>query len=108
MADYSIVQGARRPTLTATLIDATGTAINLTGATGVTFRGAQMDGTTVFSGSCTVTSAADGEVSYAWASADTAVPGLYRVEFVITWSTGITEVVPSDVTRTLQIKDAAS
>jgi len=116
MADYSIKQGARRPVLTATLTEA-GEPLDLTGAVSVAFRGRLQDGTTTFTGSCTVTNATTGEVTYAWGANDTAVPGTYIVEFVVTWVAAvvgppavaaITQIVPSYRQRTLDVLDNAS
>lgn len=105
MADFTIGQGDRRPVLTATLTQA-GEPLDLTGASGVVFRGVLQDGTTAFTGSCTVTSAADGEVSYTWGANDTATAGLYLCEFVITWSTGVTQTIPTHRQATLLVKQA--
>lgn len=107
MADFTIGQGARRPILYATLTQA-GEPLDLTGASSVTFRGRLQDGTTVFSGTCTIITAADGEVSYSWAANDTATPGTYIVEFSITWSTGITQTIPTDRVATLLVRNAAT
>lgn len=107
MADLYMVQGDRRPILAATLTQG-GEAINLTGASGVVFRGRLQNGTTVFTGSCSIVSAAAGTVTYTWGASDTATPGIYIVEFVITWSTGVTQSIPSHRTRTLEIRDTAA
>jgi hypothetical protein len=107
MADFSIGQGDRRPILTATLTQA-GEPLNLTGASGVVFRGRLQDGTTAFTGSCTITGASTGDVSYTWGASDTATPGLYICEFVITWSTGVTQAIPTHRRATLLITDAAA
>lgn len=107
MADFSIGQGNRRPVLTATLTQS-GEALDLTGASGVVFRGVLQNGTTAFTGSCTITGASTGDVSYTWGANDTAIPGLYVCEFVVTWSTGITQSIPTHRRATLLVTAAAT
>ena len=116
MADFVMGQGARYPILTATLTE-DGNALNLASAVSVEFRGRRPNGTTVFSGACTVTSAIDGEVSYAWGANDTAVPGIYIIEFVITWVAAdagppavaaYTQSIPSNRAASLLVRESAT
>ena len=95
MPDFTIRQGDRLPPLRTTLIS-DGSPVDLSSATSVTVYGVQSDGTTGFTGAATIlTPAADGEVSYAWGSGDTDMPGRYRVQFVVTTS-GLTQTYPTD------------
>lgn len=102
MADFTIGQGARRPTIPAQLTES-GQPINLTGASSVTLRALLPDGTTAITGTCTIDAASTGEVSYAWAANDTDTPGLYRLQFVITWSAGVTQALPTHRNATLLV-----
>lgn len=102
MPAFVIGQGDRRPTLTATLTQ-DGDAIDLTAASGVELRALKSDGTTGFSGSCTITGASTGDVSYAFAAGDTASPGDYRLAFVIDWGSSIYQTVPTSQSSTLRV-----
>jgi len=110
MAEFTMAVGSRRPSISYVLRDDAGQVIDLTaGVTGVTFRGAQTNGTTVFSGACTITTAAAGLVNYAWGANDTAIAGIYRVQFVITWTAGtLLQVVPTNRTLTLSVVEATT
>lgn len=107
MADVYMMQGARRPVIGMTLVDSDG-PVNLTGASSITFRGRLQDGTTTFSGSATADLPALGHITYSPATNDFATPGLYIVEAVVTWSTGVTQGFPTDRVATLLVRDAAS
>jgi hypothetical protein len=107
MADFYIGQDARRPTLVVNLLDAQGN-VNLTGASSVTFRMRLQNGTTAVTGTATVTQAAQGEVTYAWAANDTATPGTYIAEWSVTWSTGVTQTFPTDRVFTILVRDKAT
>lgn len=102
MPAFVIGQDDRRPALTATLTQ-DGAAIDLTSASGVELRAIKSDGTTGFSGSCTVTGASSGAVSYAFAAGDTASPGDYRLAFVIDWGSSIYQTVPTSQTSLLRV-----
>lgn len=95
--------GDRLPAITATLQDATGTAVNLTTATAVKFQMKQ-PGAPKINAAATITSASAGTVAYAWALADTDTPGRYRAVFEVTWSDGKKQTFPNgepiDVTIT--------
>lgn len=102
MADFTIGQGDRKPDLTATLME-NGQAINLASASGVTLRATQADGTTGFTGSCTLTSAAAGKVTYSFAANDTDTPGDYRLAFIIDWGSSVYQTVPTARTAILRV-----
>jgi archaellin len=112
MAEFTMGCGARSPALVYGLTDDDGEIINLTtggpagvAATGVVFRGTSTSGLAGFTGSCTITTAASGIVTYAWGASDTATPGIYRCEFVITWTGGNTQMVPTNRTLTLLVTE---
>lgn len=99
MADITIKRGDTRPVLVRNLkqvIDDVETAINLTTATAVMFHLKRLDGTGgLLGGTCVVTNAAAGEVTYTWATADTLSTAEYNGEFQITWTGGGIETVPN-------------
>lgn len=102
MPAFVIGQGDRRPTLTATLTE-DGSAIDLTAADGVELRALKSDGTTGFTGECSVTGASTGAVSYSFAAGDTDIPGDYRLAFVIDWGSSIYQTVPTSQASTLRV-----
>lgn len=98
MADeYTFTQGNTRPYFAVQIVDEDDVAVSLSGAT-VTFYFADQltkEGTAakVNGSSVTVTSAADGECEYRWASGDLDVPGIYDATFRITYSDATVEDV---------------
>lgn len=93
MTDFYVGEDDRLPLLVTTLEDANG-AINLTGATVVVYarkRGSD----TKWSGSATITDAATGAVSYAWAATDTQLPGRWWFQWKVTIG-GKTLTVPNN------------
>ena len=112
MAEFTMGCGSKSPAISYVLTDDEGSVINLTtggpagvAATGVVFRGTGTSGLTGFTGACTITTAASGLVAYAWGANDTAIPGIYRCQFVITWTGGNTQMVPSNRTLTLLVNE---
>lgn len=95
------------PVLTATLMQAVGTAtpvpIDLTTATGVKFamkkRGATAN---KVDAAATVVSAVAGTVKYQWVGTDTDTAGIYITEWQITWPTG-KQTVPGSGYDLIQI-----
>lgn len=86
-ADYKVGQGDTK-TLTETLLDAVGVAIDLTGAT-VEFRFRIVDDTApAIVKAATVVTPLEGKVSVALLPADLATPGEYDVSWWITPSGG--------------------
>jgi BppU N-terminal domain len=96
MADFTIKQGDLDPAIAATILDADGAVQNLTGAT-VTFRlaTAAIPPVEVFSRDADIDDAALGLVAYTWQAGDTDTVGAYYAEFVINWSVGHTQTIPS-------------
>lgn len=93
MADFTIKQNDTWPPLVAILSNQDG-PIDLTTAAQVKMY---LRGTTVtINGTCSITNAAAGEVTYTWAVGDLAVNGNYDGEFEITWASGKKETVPND------------
>ena len=96
MPDLIIRQGDTTPLLQQTILDASGNAMNLTGAT-VTFTlRALTSNQPVVNATAQILNAATGLVQYAWTASDTATPGLYMGEFHVTLSGGGTYTYPND------------
>lgn len=87
--DFVIKRGDLLPIITATLQDATGAAVDLTGAASVKFILRQVSGgTPKVSAAAVVVSAIAGQVSYTWAGTDTDTEGVYYAEWQVTWTAG--------------------
>ena len=95
-ADFKIKRGDTAPPIDATLEDEVG-PIDLTAATSVKaiFK-SQGAGTTTFFATCTVTSAAAGQVRYTWGPTDTATVNVYNLEFEIAWADSTKTTVPTE------------
>lgn len=88
MADWTMRQNDRLPSIAATLKDATGAAIDLTGATVKFQMNAVVGGANKVNASATVVTAASGTVQYDWAAGDTDTSGEYTGCWEITFSNG--------------------
>ncbi|NHX41392.1 MULTISPECIES: BppU family phage baseplate upper protein [Haloarcula] len=83
------------PVIEATLTDSTGSPINLTGAS-VRFAMLEPRGAVVtIDTGATIADTTNGVVRYSWAEEDTATPGRYRAEFVVTYEDGSVETFPN-------------
>lgn len=100
MADLVTKQHDTFPPVVANLRDAEG-AVDLSSATQVRFLAS--NGTFTIVGTCTVTDAANGEVTYTWAVGDTANIGTYKVEFEVTWTGGGVQTFPNGDYKELDI-----
>jgi 5-hydroxyisourate hydrolase-like protein (transthyretin family) len=94
MAFY-IKQNDTSPSLQATLKDASGSAINLSGAS-VQIHMEAVDGTLKVNKTMTVTDQVNGIVEYDWVSGDTDTAGTYYVEFQVTYSDSTIETFPNN------------
>lgn len=96
MADtFWIKQNDTAPAIQATLKDADGNVVDLTGAT-VRFHMRASDDTTKVDAAASITSPPTGGiVSYGWVAADTDTEGRYRAEFEVTYSDGTIETFPN-------------
>lgn len=107
MADfrYVIKAGDTLPVLADALLDADGVAVDATGAT-VEFRAqSAADPSIRFSGAGSLgASPAAGDVTYAWASADTENPGEYNCEWELTVG-GATRTIPEQGYYRLKISE---
>lgn len=82
------------PPITASLTDTNGTVVNLTAATSVSFAMSNFLAGVTVRGTATVVNAATGSVSYSWKPGDLATPGVYCVEWAVTWTGGGTTTYP--------------
>lgn len=97
---FTIKQGDSAPNLSAQLLNADATPINLTTAVGVNLivkvKGAATTDPPLFDKPCTITNANQGRVEYDWVVADTASIGEYDGEFEIDWGAAGLQTVPND------------
>jgi hypothetical protein len=89
----------------ATLQDANGTAVNLTGAS-VSFHMRAVGSTqTKVDSAATIVTAASGLVRYNWTAQNTNTVGSYQAEFQVTHADGSIETFPNDGYIPVQIID---
>lgn len=94
--DVTVKQGNTAPSISATLQDAVGAAVDLTGAS-VTFRMKPLAGGPVaVDHAAVIVGAALGTVRYDWQVGDTDTPGYYYGEFRVLWASGGIQSFPSD------------
>lgn len=111
MTDFYLKEGDTSPSITATLQDAAGNAVDLTQATEVKFHMAlrpepgEVHGTAKVSADADKVDATNGEVRYDWAATDTDTPGIYDAEWRVTWTGGRIESFPQDGYRIIEIKE---
>jgi hypothetical protein len=93
---FTVKQFDRRPLLVGILSDEDG-VVNLTTAGSVFFNMRESGGgaVKVTRGSTAITSAAAGEVTYTWGTADLDTAGDYEGEFEVVWNDGKAETFPS-------------
>jgi len=95
MAEFRLKQGDRLPKLRAALTDSNGAALDLTGAT-VAFRFRARGGAllTLAGVASVVAPATSGVVEFSWGAGDSATPGVYESEWVLTYA-GSAQTVPT-------------
>lgn len=96
MSDFTIKTGDRLPKLRMAL-SADGAPIDLTTVTGVTLRLRDQRGGALLAlaGTTAIITPAAGVVEYSWATGDTATPGEYFGEWVLTYAPGVTRTLPA-------------
>ncbi len=99
---FNIKQNDTSPSLQATLKDASGTAIVLTGAS-VRFHMKALDGTVKVDAAMTITDNLNGVVQYDWQTGDTDTVGSYSVEFEVTYSDSTIETFPNNQNLTISV-----
>lgn len=105
MATFQIKKDSTDPNLAVQLVDATGSAIDLTTGSNIFFRMSTNDGqfTPVFSGAATITGSATGNVEYRWSASDTNRSGLFLGEFTTTFNDDSILTLPSDDSLIIKI-----
>lgn len=102
---FFIKQNDTSPALQVTLKDASGTAIDLSGAT-VRFHMRQIGApTTKVDASATISDADNGIVYYSWNAVDTNTVGSFEAEFEVTFSGGEIESFPNNRFIQVEITD---
>lgn len=99
---FNIKQNDTSPSLQATLKDASGTVIALTGAS-VRFHMKALDGTVKVDAAMTVTDNLNGIVQYDWQTGDTDTVGSYSVEFEVTYGDSTIETFPNNQNLTISV-----
>ena len=90
---FYIKQGDTLPIIKATLTDAAGVPIDLTGTTVRLLTAWGLSAVAAFTNPPGV----DGKIQYAWAVGNTdAPPGIYNGEFEVDWGGGAKQTVPND------------
>lgn len=84
---YAVSQTDTLPPYTATLTSGT-SPVDLSAATSVTFIMANYFSGVVATGSATVTNAVAGQVSYTWGQDDLDTPGIYSIQWQVTFPSG--------------------
>jgi hypothetical protein len=93
---FYVKQNDTSPAMLATLQDADGNAVNVTGAT-VRFHMRAVGSTqVVVDEAATIVTALDGLVRYDWQAADTDTIGSYQAEFEVTYADSSVETFPND------------
>jgi predicted dehydrogenase len=102
---FYIKQNDTSPKILATLQNANGDAIDLTGAS-VKFHMRTVGGaSTVVDAAATIVTAASGIVRYSWVSPNTATIGSYQAEFQVTYADATIETFPNDSYISVEIVD---
>lgn len=99
---FTIRQYDLSPSIRATLLDADGQVINLTGAS-VTLKLKLAGSTVVIERTMTVANAVQGIVQYDWVSGDTDVAGTYLINFKVIYDDGSPETFPNNDNQVLNI-----
>jgi len=97
MATFYLTQSDAGVSMTATLKNADGTAINLTDATVKFHCGMEGDpDNAIVDATAVIVAASTGRVRYTWTAADTAEAGEYAAEWQLSWAAGtVVRTVPS-------------
>lgn len=95
ISTFYIKQNDTRPSFGDTLLDADGSAVNLSNASAVNFHMATSTGSVIVSTAASIVTAADGTVKYLWASADTDTAQTAFAEWEVDWGSSSLETYPN-------------
>ena len=101
---FTIKQNDTSPALQATLKDANGDAVDVTGAT-IRFHMRDDEGTVKVDAAGAIVTAASGIIEYNWLAADTDTVGVYEAEFEVTYADSTVETFPNDGYIRVRVKD---
>lgn len=102
---FYVKQNDTSPSMLATLQDANGDAVTVTGAS-VRFHMRAIGSTNVtVDAAAVIVDAANGIVRYDWGAADTDTVGSYQAEFEVTYADGSIETFPNDGFIKVKITD---
>lgn len=93
---FNIKQNDTSPSLSATLLDGSSNAIDLTDATVRFHMKAAGSSSVAVDGAAVIVEAAEGTVRYEWMDGDTETTGSYQAEFEVTYVNGTIETFPND------------
>lgn len=106
---FTIKQYNTVPSLQATLVDYLGQPVSLVGATVAFAMRSQDNPNFVITGVATIIDEAAGVVAYQWGVSNTATPGAYAAEFIVTYANGGKESFPnSEYIQVHVVKSAAN
>jgi predicted ArsR family transcriptional regulator len=92
---FRIKQNDTSPSLQATLKDASGSSVNITGAT-VKFHMKSLEDSIKIDAEMEITDAEGGVVQYNWSASDTDTVETYRAEFEVTYADASVETFPNN------------
>lgn len=105
MADFNLKLGDLEPAVQISLVDSTGTPVDVTTATSVKFRmGDTLTHIELFSREAAIDDPLLGQLTYAWQDGDTAAVGVFYGEFVVDWPGDRPQTYPSDGYLTISIQ----
>jgi len=103
VSDLVIKQGDRKPAIEATL-ERDGSPYDLTDARRVDIVIGALRDPPIVDAQTTITDAANGTVRYLWQFGDTAEPGTYRTEWVVTSNSGAETTFPDEGYKLITIE----
>jgi len=107
MSTFKIKRNDTKPFLAVQFTDSTGSAIDLTNTSSISFNMATNDNafTSVLSGNATITGSATGNIEYQWQASDTNRSGLFLGEFEATFNDSSILTLPSDNSLVIKINE---